>query len=131
MGPKIFLIFQGCLYGILGITNFLFTKRRLEYVFGPKYNITPVDIFWQRDIGIFQLAMAIVSIYSSVEDVSTMKVAFATLGSLWGMGTLFLAYTTLFNKEVHGIVSTKSGLGIAAVSTVLALLNGYFWLAIK
>jgi len=128
MNPQIILIIQAIVYGLLGSTNLLFTKKRLSYVFGRDYKITDLDVFWQRDIGIFQLGMATLALYASFQDTSSAKVAFIALGLVWTCGALFLAYTALFSENLKHITSKQAGLGIATISAVFAFLNWYCFL---
>lgn len=127
MSAEIFLTVQVLVYGLLGVTNLLFTKKRLLYVFGSNYEITSLDIFWQRDIGIFQIGLATLALYSLLDNTLDMKSAFITLGLVWTLGALFLSTTALFNRSLDHITSKRAGLAIASVSAVFALLNWYFF----
>lgn len=127
MNANTFLIIQSIIYGILGVTNLLFTKHRLRYVFDENYQVTALDIFWQRDIGIFQVGLAIVALYSTSEPPSAMKVALLSIGFVWGLGALLMARTALFDSDLQHVVSRNAGLGLALITGILAILNLFFW----
>lgn len=123
MYPQLVLILQAIVYGLLGSTNLLFTKKRLSYVFGPDYDITKLDIFWQRDIGIFQLGLATLACYTCWQGGTSSRVEFLVLGFVWTLGAIFLAQTALFNLDLRHITSKGAGLGIAFISAIFAILN--------
>ncbi len=127
MDASTFLVIQSVIYGILGVTNLMLTRQRLRYVFDEGYDPTALDIFWQRDIGIFQVGMAVVALYAASETPAAMKVGFMALGVVWGLGALFIARTALFDKELQHIVSRNAGLGIATFIGILAFFNLFLW----
>ena len=125
-GIAIFLIIQACVYGLLGVTNLLFTRKRLSYVFGQDYALTELDLFWQRDIGIFQIGLATLATYTYFTALPNPQSTLVTLGTVWSMGAIFLASTGLFNKKLEHITSPQAAIGIATVSVIFGGLNWYF-----
>ncbi len=126
-GGEIFLVVEAVIYGLLGSTNLAFTRLRLSQVLGPGHQATPMDVFWQRDIGIFQLGLSALAIYTVADEGVDPRVALFVLGLVWTLGAVFLALTALYNDQLAHITSRTAGLGIAAISGGLAALNWVFY----